>query len=306
MIEVSVILPVYNRGRIVSKSLKSLEAQTFKNFELIIIDDGSTDDTKMICGEFCSRNSNWNLFSVPHIGVSKARKLGIKKSRGKYISFIDSDDFAEPDFLKVLYENIQDVDISMCNYRILHEGVFSIKNFLFHRSGRFRNNQILKSLVSDISIKSFLWNKMFRKELFNGVFFPEISSYEDRVICIQLFFNSKNVLITGKILYNYYKNSSSITWKANESVLNDSIYTSSFIRDYLCLGQKYEEFKFNQFLFCIQMFFVLCYICISDYLDHKRNFKETIVFFVNKKRKIFDCAKTNKSLVNKKNLEDFK
>ena len=94
MIEVSVILPVYNRGRIVSKSLKSLEAQTFKNFELIIIDDGSTDDTKMICGEFCSRNSNWNLFSVPHIGVSKARKLGIKKSRGKYISFIDSDDFA--------------------------------------------------------------------------------------------------------------------------------------------------------------------------------------------------------------------
>lgn len=291
MIEVSVVLPIYNRGNVVSKVLKTLESQSFKSFELIIVDDGSSDDTKLVCDEFCIRNENWNLFSISHVGVSKAREFGIKKARGKYISFVDSDDFLEVDFLKILHENVKDVDVSMCNYRVSYGKTFCTKNFLFHRAGKFEGDGIIKSLVSDISVKSFLCNKMFKKELFDDVFIPKISCCEDKIMCVQLLFNSKKIRITQEVLYNYYKNSSSLTWKTNEEIMNNSIYASEFIKDFLCSKGVYHKFRFNHLIFCFQIFFVILDVCFFKCIIHEKSLKKFCMLFVDKFTRLVKSTK---------------
>lgn len=291
MVEVSVILPVYNRGHIVSRALKSLEMQSFKNFELIIVNDGSSDNTESVCNGFCVRDQNWNLFSIPHAGVSNARKFGIKKAQGKYISFIDSDDFVEPDFLKNLYENIQGVDISMCNYRVSYEGAFCTRNFLFHRPGRFERDKILGCLISDISVKAFLCNKMFKRELFDDIFVPEISCCEDKIICLQLVFNSQNICISNEILYHYAKNPNSITWKTNSKIMDGSIYASEFIRDFLCLKRVYGKFRINHLFFCFQIFFVILDVCFFECIVHKRSPKKFYNLFFDRFAKLLKSTK---------------
>lgn len=300
MIEMSVILPVRDREKVVSRALETLESQSFKNFEVIIVDDGSSDNTRLVCGEFCNRNENWNLFSISHVGVSKAREFGIRKARGKYISFVDSDDFVEPDFLEILHESMGDADVSMCNYRVSYEKTFCTKNLLFHREGKFGRDEIVKSLISDISLKSFLCNKMFKKELFDNVFIPEISCCEDKIICLQLLFNSKKIRITRDVLYNYSKNSSSLTWKTNEEIMNNSIYASEFIKDFLCSKGVYCKFRFNHLIFCFQIFFVILDVCFFKCVIHEKSLKKFCMLFFDKFTRL---VKSTKSLDKDKNTK---
>ena len=185
-VEISIIVTVYNRENTVLRALQSIESQTFKDFEVIIIDDGSTDNSSRICQNFCAKKLNWKFFKLKHIGIANVRKYAIQNAVGDYIAFLDSDDFFEKNFLEVSINNIKDSDVLICNYKLFY-GRFRINNFLFHKSGIFNKLHILKKIVSDLSIKSFLWNKLFKRKLFNNIFIPNIECYEDKIMCIKLF-----------------------------------------------------------------------------------------------------------------------
>lgn len=271
MIDISVILPVYNRENFLEKSLDSLEKQSFKNFELLIVDDGSSDSSCVMAEKFCKRNCNWKLFKLDHKGVSNARIHGINNSVGKYLSFVDSDDYVEPDFLEVLFNNIGDSQISVCNYRTQY-GHFKIKvvSVWFHRSGTFYRDQILKSLIIDLSMKSFLWNKLFDRKLFEDIFIPEMC-FEDKIMCLQLFSKIEKCSVVNKVLYNYHKNTSSLTWKLNEETLNDYIKFSEFLKFFFTSTKEYKKFHMSHKIFSFHVFIIIFKVLFYKYIIKNRN-----------------------------------
>ena len=284
--EISVIIPVYNRERFLQKCLKSLENQSFKKFEVLIVDDGSSDRSCEIADEFCVQNKNWKIFKLEHKGVSYARLFGINNSSGKYLSFVDSDDVVEPDFLKILYENIRNSQISICNYVTEFSGFnFRFKNLFFHKPGVFSRNQAIKSLISDISLKSFLWNKLFERKLFENIYVPQMC-FEDKIMCIQLFANSERISITGKVLYNYYKNKSSLTWEMDEKVLDDYIKSFRFIKKFFCSRNEYKLFRLRYLIFSIHIFFVCIRVLFFDYCVKQRGIRKFFRKIVEKYKKI--------------------
>ena len=101
--KISVIVPVYNSEKYLSEALRSLEEQTFKNFEVVIVNDGSTDGSDKIIEKFIEKNRNFKLINQKNMGPGCAKNTGIKYSTGEYVTFLDSDDFFAPNFLEVLY-----------------------------------------------------------------------------------------------------------------------------------------------------------------------------------------------------------
>ena len=119
---ISLVMPVYNVERYLSRALESVQNQTFKNFELIIVNDGSTDKSKEIAESFCDKNENFILINQENEGPSVARNTGLKVCKGDYIGFMDSDDSLEPEFLESLYNAAieNDADIVCCNFNLYY------------------------------------------------------------------------------------------------------------------------------------------------------------------------------------------
>ena len=266
-VEISIIVAVYNRENTVLRALKSIESQTFRDFEVIIVDDGSTDNSSRICQNFCDRKLNWKFFKLKHIGIANVRKYAIQQASGKYISFLDSDDFFEKNFLEVSINKIKDADILIFNYKLFY-GKFKVNNILFHRSGIFEKSYILKKIVSDISVKSFLWNKIFKRKLFDNIFIPNVVCFEDKIMCIQLFSKIKKCSIIKDKLYNYYKNPKSITWRTTEKMVDNSIKTSEFIKNFF-QPQEYEKIKKSHMIFCIFIFLMILEISFIKLIKEK-------------------------------------
>ena len=106
---ISVIIPIYNMEKYLDRCINSITEQSYKNIEILLINDGSTDNSLKICKKFQKEDERIKFFSMNHQGVSIARNLGIEKAKGKYIMFIDSDDWIEKDTIKNLYENIKNI-----------------------------------------------------------------------------------------------------------------------------------------------------------------------------------------------------
>ena len=120
--EISLIVPIYNVEKYLVKALTSIENQTFKNFEAILVDDGSTDKSIDIIKEFCEKNENFKFIQQENRGPAAARNSALEISTGKYIAFMDSDDFIEPEFLENMYNAAEEngADIACCNFKLYY------------------------------------------------------------------------------------------------------------------------------------------------------------------------------------------
>ena len=159
MPEISVIIPMYKTPKLrLRKCLDSLIKQTFKDFEVLIIDDGNTYDYECLVNEYEQADQRISLIKQPHSGVSAARNLGMKKAAGNYISFIDSDDYVDPSFLEEMYQAIQDSDVAICavseQYYPVYPGVADCR--LFWSKPSFYNG---------LQYINFCHNKLYRLNL---------------------------------------------------------------------------------------------------------------------------------------------
>lgn len=290
-VEISIIVTVYNRENTISRALQSIEEQTFKDFEVIIVDDESTDNSSRICQNFCAKKLNWKFFKLKHVGVAKAREYAIQNASGKYIAFLDSDDFFEKNFLEVSMNNINDSDILICNYKLFYNK-FKANNIFFHQSGTFNKSYILRKIVSDLSIKSFLWNKIFKRKLFDNIFIPDVSCYEDKIICIQLFSKIKKCSIIKNKLYNYHKNPKSITWKTTEEIVSDSIKVSEFIKNFF-QPQDYNIIKKSHMIFCTVIFLMIIKMSFIKLIKEK-SISESFKYLLIQTKKLKESTKSEK------------
>lgn len=224
---VSVIIAVYNGERFIEKCIKSLVNQKYPNIEIIVVDDGSTDQTHNICMRFADADQIL-LITVPNEGVSHARNIGITNARGKYITFVDSDDYVEDNYIEVLVNNLEkyQADISVCNYNYVINNCFHPISFPQKFTGELDRKTFLEGLIKNC-YRGFLWNKMFRMNQIKNFEYSikldeSIAICEDLLFVISLSEHCKKIYVDNRPLYNYIQiASSAYNCEFNESRLTE-------------------------------------------------------------------------------------
>ena len=204
---ISIIMPVYNAEKFVYECIESVLSQKYQNFELLIIDDGSRDNTLSICQKFT--DNRIVICKQKNSGVSAARNKGLDLARGKYICFIDSDDVISKDYLNILYNLVKDSHIdcgivkSCSNIRYLNYGSDKINMF----NGL---ENILRELHDGSQFHGQVWGKIFKREIIGKLRFnTNIYINEDMLFVQEYFMKIKNIAVSNKQLYFYRVNSES-------------------------------------------------------------------------------------------------
>lgn len=253
-IEVSVIVPAYNSIKYIRPCLDSIINQDFPHrYEILISFYPSTDGTDEVIEEYKKTNNSIILVKNSQRGISFSRFDALKHARGKYIYFVDADDFIAPTTLKMLHELLitYDADISHCNFYIIEnkDGVDEIKLNPFSLKGVFNNYQAIKYLQQDTKIRSFFWTKMFKKELFENLPYNLHlenwrGMFDDTFPNFVLFYRAKKIVSTNKPLYYYRKGlESSDSSKLNPKRMNYHIDAYALQRHFIDLLKDKSLFK---------------------------------------------------------------
>lgn len=233
-LDASVIIPCYNVERYLEKCINSIVKQKNKyNYEIILIDDGSEDDTLKIIQKYAAEYSNIVVINDGKQGVAEARNKGVKISRGKYLIFIDADDYVDDKYIEVLLKNAisQDIDIVACKYITFNEKkILDIRN--------------PKNVRDENFINGCFWGKAFKRELFGHILEPKGYWYEDTILTHIIYPNAKTFYITDECYYAYRHNSKGImstSKKSNKAI--DSILVSDLILSEIEKTTPKEYFK---------------------------------------------------------------
>ena len=213
---ISIVVPIYNVEKYLPQCIDSILNQSFKDFELILVDDGSTDNCLKICEDYKKLDKRVIVIHKENGGLSSARNAGIKVSRGKYIAFIDSDDFIHKDMYKVLYNNLKNnnLDISICNYTRVNENSLLNDNESnkLSKISKYNNIEALNELYTDNRlIFTVVWNKLYRRDIFENIVFDYGKSDEDEFIIHKILYKGLNIGYVDKDLYFYRIREDSIT-----------------------------------------------------------------------------------------------
>lgn len=214
--KISIIVPVYNVESYLVRCIDSILNQSFKNFELILVNDGSTDDSLIICKKYLNVDKRIKLVSQVNKGLSAARNTGLRHTSGKYICFIDSDDFVEKDYLLFLINNIEkyNSDIAMCEYYLTDDKgeKYSVEEFNEPKNvSVLSGKETFSYFYKDNCAPNIVaWNKIYKKYLFDTVKYDEGCYFEDELIALPLFYKAKKISFIRKPLYDYVQRQGSI------------------------------------------------------------------------------------------------
>lgn len=287
---ISIIIPIYNVDEYLYRCLSSVACQTFKNFEVIMVNDGSTDDSADIAHGFDKNFKNFTLVHNEKKGVASARNLGIRLSKGEYIAFVDSDDYIDPNYLYRLYTAAKknDADVSCCNYAL-----YNIESGFMHsikvrkpRKGIYTNTKMAKRTVSDFSMRSYLWNKLWRRDLFvkYNIEFPEMY-FEDIATTARLLYLANKVVAINKCLYYYTLRDGSIVKSFTAEKLNDYVLSLAILRRFFIDQEVYKKMRFNHHRLASTMMFTNIYGLFQIHSANK-NFKGYFKNLFNSSRSI--------------------
>lgn len=213
MVKFSVIVPVYNAELYLDKCIRSIIEQTYNNFELILVNDGSSDGSGRICDEYAQIDCRIRVIHKVNGGPGDARNAGIDIAEGEYFCFVDADDWIVKEALQFLADEIytNKPDVIIFGYAEVVNGKEIEHNFCIN----YKINQIKENIVSDIW-PSYSCNKCFKRKLFAGETFPNGQVFEDLYIIPSIVYKAESISVIPDILYNYNKdNISSITSKTN-------------------------------------------------------------------------------------------
>ena len=212
-IKVSIIVPIFNCEKYLEKCLKSIMKQTYHEFELILIDDGSTDESNIICDGYEKKDERIKVIHKKNGGVSSARNVGLDNATGDCIVFIDSDDTIDEKYLEIMVNNIADVDMSVCGYYEMSLDGDIIRSSVDgnRRVNNLESKKFIEALFdSTYMYQGYLWNKMFIRSIIGDLRFDEKIYYnEDRLIVLEYLLKSKNISYNNYPLYFYLSNDES-------------------------------------------------------------------------------------------------
>ncbi|MBD5226218.1 MAG: glycosyltransferase [Bacteroidales bacterium] len=249
--KISVIIPVYNVENYLEKCLDSIINQSFKELDIIIVDDGSTDNSGKICDRYASSDPRIRVIHQKNKGVASARNTGISISVADTIAFVDSDDWIERDMLINLWKGMTDTDadIAMCNFCYDYDNRSLPENRLANvGSSVYSSSQAINLLMEGEKIHYYVWNKLFRKDII-GKGFEEGALYEDILAMPQLLYSARRICYIPYVGYHYAHRQSSIvnrpSVKARIAYLSALCRQMIFIRS-ISISPEIYSAKLNQ------------------------------------------------------------
>ena len=253
--KITICMAVYNIEKYLPACLESVAAQTFRDFELIAVDDGSTDRSWEILTEFAKTHPFLRVIRQENQGLSAVRNRMIPLARGEYLCFLDGDDCLLPNYLEELYREAvrTGADITCCGF--FYWFPKSGRRFLhpFRRQGVLSGSDALHLLLHDWYLQSFAWNKLFRRSLWieHGLQFPPSQRFfEDISLMPQVFFFAEKVALLREGLYLYAQHSAGLTKSTRPEKINDFIRATVFVRLFLESQGAYGRFRKSYAALC--------------------------------------------------------
>lgn len=243
MDKISIIVPVFNVEKYLSKCIESLVKQTYKNIEILLINDGSQDNSLNICKEWEKKDDRIKVFSQRNQGLSEARNTGIKNAKGNYICFVDSDDLVLSDFIEILYYLIKKYGCEIAQVNFIEktddeiEKKINIEKQIFNEKILSSRDMIKGLTTNDHKKNVIVCNKIYKKELFENLSFKNGKIYEDEFFTWKVFMKCKKIAVSDKILYVYRIRKNSIMNLQRKKISIKNL-------DYLeALEERMETFK---------------------------------------------------------------
>ena len=234
---ISIIIPVYNTEKYLDKCIRSVVDQTYKNLEIILVDDGSPDNCPQLCDEWAEKDKRIRVLHIENNGVANARNKGIEVARGNFIAFVDSDDFIEKDMYEYLVAqiNAKKGDIAVCGYWMDSEEQGGADS---HIITAFEG--LKKIVVGDYKF-GVLWNKLYKKKIIENVKMPPLVCCEDLVFNYFAFKNAGKIVESDKKLYHYVNNDASATNKDFSKGAFDAVRSKEIILEDSGLSKNLAE-----------------------------------------------------------------
>lgn len=224
---VSIVVPVYNVEEYLMRCVDSLTTQTYKNIEIILVDDGSTDKSGDICDYYEREDIRVRVLHQNNGGQSKARNEALKIARGDYYCFVDSDDYVPCNYVEKLYNLLKDndADLSMCEFTMFtgERADGSFDNPKESVIKEYDNVELIKNMHTVAGeLYVVMWGKLFKKELVKGIQFPEGRICEDLAVLYKMYDRVKKAVYCNDIMYYYYRNNkNSSTYSINKKFYDD-------------------------------------------------------------------------------------
>lgn len=266
---ISIIIPVYNVENYINACMKSVIEQSYDVLDIILVDDGSTDNSGDICDYYEKKDERITVIHKMNGGLSDARNCGIKKAQGKYITFVDSDDIIAHDYIEKLYTMIKNsqADISICD--CVH--IFPDTSFTFKKATieeKMKPEQAIKKMLYQKQILVSAWAKLYKISLFSDVIFPVGMLYEDSAIMYKIFEKTNLIVYSNAKMYGYYHRENSITTQKFDVRNFDIMHIAEKI---------YMHYKNNSYLLgAARSYYVVA--CLRIYLNcpNDKKYKEIL------------------------------
>lgn len=262
---ISVIVPVFRVESYIDECILSILRQKETNIEIILVDDGSPDRCGEICDYYAGLDARIRVIHKNQGGLSDARNVGIQAARGEYIAFVDSDDFVSCDMLSEMLLNLKknDADISICGHIRTNERGKPFYPVRWKKNKFLLMNscEAIQKMMNICGYESFSWNKLYKKELFEGIHFPVGKIYEDLFTTYKLFDKSERIVYSTSVKYFYRQRNGSIIHGMTGQKCKDFVLATSELKDFIYkkypkIARKATSFHCRAQITCF--FFFLC------------------------------------------------
>lgn len=275
---VSIIIPMYNAGKYICDCVESIENQTYKNIEIIIVNDGSTDDSYTICNKLCARYKNIRLIDVPNGGVSKARNIGLSHAKGEYIQFVDADDTVHENCTHTMLTELKNRKADLIVSAYWEYGSHTKRIVEFKTADFVYRDEIFSELLKTNRLWNSPCNKLYKKERISVGFPENLTLGEDLIFNLSYANQCEKMCFINTPLYHYIARPASLTTKYSarkfeDIVLLDQICCLEFglqeiyrdnlidnLYDLFCVWAKGAAFKQREEKNLIDL------LCNNDYL----------------------------------------
>jgi len=237
---ISIIIPIYNSEKYLPKCIESLRTQSYRNIEIILVNDGSTDGCAEICDEYQKKDDRIKVYHKKNEGVAAARNDGLDLAKGKYITFVDSDDFVSVDYCEKLLITLQrnEAQIAICRIHDFKENDEIIMKDTEYMEDKFNSEETISNLIIVERYYNCMGGKLFLRDLFDNVRFPVGRVYEDAATMYKLYKDSNFIVVLNQEYYFYLRQ--------REGSITTSVYGEKNQKDdYLLISEKYKYLKEN-------------------------------------------------------------
>jgi len=248
---VTVVVSVYNLETLLPRCLECISAQTYRNLEILLIDDGSTDGSGRLCDEFAASDARVRSIRQEHRGVWTVRNRGLEEAEGEYVAFIDGDDCFHKDYIRLLYEAInkdgKEYAMSMCEYRRFRVDERIVESDIEPSFEVMGQTDLLTKTICYPSCQDPLWganwNKLYRKSVLDRPFQREYSRCQDFDSNLRLFFHIDQVVFVRKVLYYYIVWKGQVTASSDDNQVRNECRSRIFLDHFLSVPDHLSAFK---------------------------------------------------------------